>query len=112
MGNGINGEPSVLHRFPHRFIQHQMLHIAGRQQGTLAVYAAVLPADIEEAFNLFVDATHRLHLTMLVHGAGNRQGLLERNAGDGGQQHTGFRHRGRIPFHATVGLFKGQTGRQ
>src|SRR5690606_41085571 len=76
----------------------------------LASQAACL-AEAEEALDLLVHTAHRLHLTELVDRAGNRKALLERRAGNGGDQRAAFTERGTVAIDVAVGLLKGDARR-
>ncbi len=46
--------------------QHEVLDVVRRQQDTLFTIQTAGLADVEESFDLFVDATHHLHLAVLI----------------------------------------------
>ncbi len=66
-----------IHRFDHVLAQHHVVLVDLRNNDAMAAVQATGLADVEEAFDLFVDAADGLHLAVLVHRAGDRQGLAQ-----------------------------------
>ena len=59
--------------------QHQVRDVGGRNENSLVVGKAAGLADVEEALDLLVDAADGLHPALLIHRAGHRQRLLDRD---------------------------------
>src|SRR6202008_2641587 len=57
------------HRIEHIIAQHEVFYVRSWNQNTLRTSQALDAADVEEAFDLFVDAADGLDVALLVHGA-------------------------------------------
>lgn len=90
--------------------QHQMLQIGARDDHALITGQPSGLAQVEETFDLFVYATNRLDLTMLVHRAGDRQRLGDWRLSNGREQGKEFSGRGAVAFDTAVGLLENQAG--
>ena len=84
--HGIDGKPAVIHGVHNLFTQHQVLDVVSRDDDAVTAIQSAALADLEEALDLFVDAANGLHLAELVDRSGHGQGLLQRQAGQGGHQ--------------------------
>src|SRR5690606_21119828 len=69
-------------------------------------------ADVEEAFDLFIDPSNRLHLAFLVHGSSDRKTLLDGHLGEGRQQRRELRRGGAVAVAPAIGLLENQGSRQ
>ena len=81
MRHGVDVKPALRHRLLQVAVQHQVAAVALWNQDPLLAVQAHALANAEVALNLFVDAAHRQHLTMLVDRPRDRNALLERQAG-------------------------------
>ena len=74
----IDREPALSGSSDNIVAQHQMPHIARRNDHTLAASEPGLAAAVEKPLDLFVDAANRLDLTALIDRASDRKALLDR----------------------------------
>ena len=80
----------------HVVTQHQLVHVGGRNQNALLAAQAARLADVEEAFDLFVDPADRPARAELVDRAGDRQALLDRRVGERREQGAQLGERGAV----------------
>jgi len=71
-GDRIKVELALGYGFDHFFAQHQVVHVFRRDQHALISGETFHFADIVEAFDFLVHAAHRLNVSLLIHGAGDR----------------------------------------
>ena len=90
--------------------QHQVLHVRARDQPAVPPAEAARDAEVEEAFDLLVDAADGLHLAQLVDRPRDREALVDGHAGQRGQQGAEFGERGAVAVDAPVGLFEHEAG--
>jgi hypothetical protein len=57
--------------------QHQMFPVRGGDDDALLPGQAGSAADVEEGFDLFIDAAHRLHLPLLIDRPGDGDALAD-----------------------------------
>ena len=68
-------------RFDYLVVEHQMATVAMRNQHALAAVQSGSSADVEIAFDFFIDAAYREHIAVQVERAGHSDALLERQSG-------------------------------
>ena len=61
-------------------LQHQVALVARRDEHTVAAVQTVLYAQVEPAFNLFIQAAYGQYVAMLVESTGNGNVLQQRHA--------------------------------
>jgi hypothetical protein len=90
--------------------QHQVLDIARWDDDALPAVETGNPTYVEEPFDLLVDAADCLDAAELVDGAGNGEGLLDRNIGERRKQGEEFGGRGAVAVNSAIGLLEDETG--
>lgn len=110
--NRIDGKFVLPCRLHQSLLQHQVLNIGSGNNYSLLPSEPPGRADIEEAFDFLVHASHRLHHTELVDGACHRNALAQRYFSNSGQQRAEFRERRAIAVIRTIGLLEHQAGGQ
>lgn len=92
--------------------KHQVLDVRSRNDDTLIARQAPLATDVEEAFDLVVDAADRLHITALVHRSSDRESLSDRHVGDRRQQRAELGERRTVTLDPAVRLLEHDRRRQ
>ena len=110
MVNGPDIKFAFLDRLDNVATQHQVLHVRLRNDHPLSVSASLDSADIEEAFNLLVNAADRLSFTELIHRACDGDILSDRLIRKRRHYGTQFGHGGAITIDTTVRLLEGDMG--
>ncbi|MNQ75976.1 hypothetical protein D3C85_907920 [compost metagenome] len=95
----------------HPLIKHQRGHVGLGNDRTLLAGQTASLTEPEEAFDLLVDPTHRLHFTELVDRAGDGKALLERGFRQGRNQRAGLAQGRAVAVDITVGLLQRNTRR-
>src|SRR5690606_12314651 len=112
MAHRVDCELALAHSLHHVLAQHQVLHVCFRDQNALVAGESTCLADVEEAFDLFIDPSNRLHLAFLVHGSSDRKTLLDGHLGEGRQQRIELRRGGAVSVDPAIGLLENQGSRQ
>ena len=71
VGNRPDVEAAGAAGLDHGAFQHEVFDVVGRDQHALFAVEAARGADVEEAFDLFVDAADGLHAAVLIDRAGD-----------------------------------------
>src|SRR5579863_4249130 len=86
-----------------------MFDVARGENDPLVAGQAAGAADIEESFDLLVDAADRLDDPVLIDRAGDREALLDRDLGQRGQQREKLGGGSAVAVDAPIGLLENEA---
>ena len=101
-------EAARVDRLDHVAPQHERVAVAHRDEHALAAGDPLRRADVEEGFDLLVEAADRLDAALLIDAAGDRELLPQREAGEGREQRVELARRGAVAVDRLVGLLEDQ----
>jgi hypothetical protein len=86
--------------------------VGRRNQHALVSGESPRLADIEKAFDLFIDPANRLDVSVLIDRSGDRDRLLDGHICQRREQRIQFGGRGTVPLHGSVALLEDNAGGQ
>src|SRR5207245_2799821 len=107
----VDVEPSLLDSFYHLFAQHEMLDIAPWNEDSLVTLQAFGLACMIESLNLLVYSSYCLNLSLLVYRSGDREVLLDRKFGEGGENRIELGAGRTVTLHSAIALLKDKSTR-
>src|SRR5207245_11730796 len=107
----VDVEPSLLDSFYHLFAQHEMLDIAAWNEDSLVTLQAFGLACMIESLNLLVYSSYCLNLSLLVYRSGDREVLLDRKFGEGGENRIELGAGRTVTLHSAIALLKDKSTR-